>query len=700
MRILRIKIGSFGRLKDRDMEMSPGLNAVYGPNEAGKSTLRSFITTTLFPKSKVGYPTPKTSDSGSVDVLLENGDRVTFTKDGKKSNGVGSVLCGIDDKEYVSIYSMQPEDLRDVDRLENGGIRNRFLTIPGGGDLPGAYEAINSERTARLPDGRRSPTCGITRLVDAENNAARRVRELQNRESGDNRYSELVRRKGELTAQLESAQATFETADKNRLDSNAFAHRAEDLQKLEALVEREKALAYSENTDPSKLEVLDTDIKNRRTVFERASQKEDACRTALEGRDPELYMRYKKKIEQLDRFSADYEFYRSSSVPAEAAPAGRGGLPMLTIAGAGVAIVGIAVAALVNVIAGGAVAAIGAIIAVVGLRSRGSAPAPAPAPVRQDNDTARRMEEALDQVASVFDIPRRGYHADVRTLMDGLRTSESYREAASELKAAEASLKQASDARELFLSGYKGEEGYRRAVADSKELISVRSQIEALRASTSNVPEAPGDTDTAESAYSTAQSNLSALKEELSSIDQALKDIGGDTSVEDALTASSDASDKVYDACYRWARLMMEKLILDKASEEAYGSHRPEVMERADGFLSLMTDGRYSMSTDPRDTELAIVDRGTGEKKVAKEWSSGLEDQVKLSVKMAVSLSLSKEKPPVILDDILLTSDSGRKKAACKALAQLSEDIQVIYFTCDRETRDFLASEGASVTDL
>ena len=145
---------------------------------------------------------------------------------------------------------------------------------------------------------------------------------------------------------------------------------------------------------------------------------------------------------------------------------------------------------------------------------------------------------------------------------------------------------------------------------------------------------------------------------------------------------------------------MMEKLILDRASDEAYGSHRPEVMERADGFLSLMTDGRYSMSTDPRDTELAIVDRVSGEKKVAKEWSSGLEDQVKLSVKMAVSLSLSKEKPPVILDDILLTSDTGRKHAACKALAELSGDIQVIYFTCDRETRDFLEQEGAAVTDL
>jgi uncharacterized protein YhaN len=114
----------------------------------------------------------------------------------------------------------------------------------------------------------------------------------------------------------------------------------------------------------------------------------------------------------------------------------------------------------------------------------------------------------------------------------------------------------------------------------------------------------------------------------------------------------------------------------------------------------LMTGGRYSMSTDPRDTELAIVDRNNGEKKIAKEWSSGLEDQVKLSVKMAVSLSLSKEKPPVILDDILLTSDTERKRAACKALAELSKEIQVIYFTCDRETRDFLEAEGSSVTEI
>ncbi|MBO4502716.1 MAG: hypothetical protein J5707_03555, partial [Candidatus Methanomethylophilus sp.] len=132
----------------------------------------------------------------------------------------------------------------------------------------------------------------------------------------------------------------------------------------------------------------------------------------------------------------------------------------------------------------------------------------------------------------------------------------------------------------------------------------------------------------------------------------------------------------------------------------AYSSHRPDVLTRADAFLSAMTDGRYRIDTDPRASEIGIVDRETGEVKTVKEWSSGLEDQVKLSMKMAVSLSLSKERPPVILDDVLLTSDSGRKGRACGAIRMLSDDIQVLYFTCDRETRDLMERAGARINDL
>ena len=48
MRILNLHINGFGKLQNRDFSFDPGLNVVYGQNEAGKSTLHTFIRGMLF----------------------------------------------------------------------------------------------------------------------------------------------------------------------------------------------------------------------------------------------------------------------------------------------------------------------------------------------------------------------------------------------------------------------------------------------------------------------------------------------------------------------------------------------------------------------------------------------------------------------------------------------------------------------------
>ncbi len=48
MRILNLHISGFGKLQNQDFSFSPGLNVVYGHNEAGKSTLHTFIRGMLF----------------------------------------------------------------------------------------------------------------------------------------------------------------------------------------------------------------------------------------------------------------------------------------------------------------------------------------------------------------------------------------------------------------------------------------------------------------------------------------------------------------------------------------------------------------------------------------------------------------------------------------------------------------------------
>ena len=52
LRIENIKVNSFGKLKNKDINLSNGINLIYGKNEAGKSTLLKFIQNIFYGTSK------------------------------------------------------------------------------------------------------------------------------------------------------------------------------------------------------------------------------------------------------------------------------------------------------------------------------------------------------------------------------------------------------------------------------------------------------------------------------------------------------------------------------------------------------------------------------------------------------------------------------------------------------------------------
>ena len=48
MKIKKIRVNGFGKLKDLSLRFTDGLNVVYGGNESGKSTLHRFIGAVFF----------------------------------------------------------------------------------------------------------------------------------------------------------------------------------------------------------------------------------------------------------------------------------------------------------------------------------------------------------------------------------------------------------------------------------------------------------------------------------------------------------------------------------------------------------------------------------------------------------------------------------------------------------------------------
>ena len=48
MIIKRLTIKNFGKIHDRTMEFSPGINVLYGENESGKTTVHTFLKGMLY----------------------------------------------------------------------------------------------------------------------------------------------------------------------------------------------------------------------------------------------------------------------------------------------------------------------------------------------------------------------------------------------------------------------------------------------------------------------------------------------------------------------------------------------------------------------------------------------------------------------------------------------------------------------------
>ena len=108
MRFSHLKVNGFGKLVQKELDLKPKINIIYGDNEAGKSSLLKFLTSMLYgaSKNKNGknisdfdkYKPWKTEEfSGSLEYILDNGEEFEVYREFKKKN--------------ASVYNSEKEDI-------------------------------------------------------------------------------------------------------------------------------------------------------------------------------------------------------------------------------------------------------------------------------------------------------------------------------------------------------------------------------------------------------------------------------------------------------------------------------------------------------------------------------------------------------------------------------------------------------------
>ncbi len=225
-----LRIDGFGRFHDFELELSDGLNVLAGPNEAGKSTLWSFVSAMLFGFDRRNEPTRYEPVGGSAfggELRLKTvGGRVVVRRQGSKRRVDGEVLLrdslgaplpdsrldearGQVSRELFSqVFSLTIDQLRSFGDLAGSEVSERLFAaaMQGAQRLPSALETLRKESAEVFaPKGSRPINLWLRELQGVR---------LQLEAAGDRpaEYAHDLQQRRTLEASLSSMEEAVERA--------------------------------------------------------------------------------------------------------------------------------------------------------------------------------------------------------------------------------------------------------------------------------------------------------------------------------------------------------------------------------------------------------------------------------------------------------------------------------------------------------
>ena len=298
MRIIKLEIKEFGGLKDRVLELSDGLNVLYGKNESGKSTVALFIRFMLYglPKKSAKSSDRERSISwsggraeGSMEVEYRSGryrierraaasgarvnETLSFTDLGtgeKISGEPGAFFFGVPLEIYESSSSISQMKIAQINGEKTvSAIENMLVSADEDIDVSRALSMIDKvRREYRLNKG----NGGI--IFDTESE----ISTLKSRLSDATQKHLLYNRTSD---ELERARRSMEEIDSQRKQSSAILEQINDALLLGRFLELDQKKSRLDATEKELLALEGAEARNGNVPTDAHSQELKRARIAL-----------------------------------------------------------------------------------------------------------------------------------------------------------------------------------------------------------------------------------------------------------------------------------------------------------------------------------------------------------------------------------------------------------------------------------
>ena len=706
-----VKLTSFGKFSNTIVgPFKPGMNVVYGSNEAGKTTLNELVKGVLFgwPNSRGQnnpYRPEQAERAGSLFFRNAATGEVDEAKRAKNSEGVQApeeLLADIDQETYNTIFALTSEELLHLNR--HNEVTAHLLTAGSGtGSSPAkALEEVNERIRFELSRSTKNPD-SVPNLKEKR----ARLRELvhQGREEADALRSQeqtlaaleprrelLAKTQAQLNCEIEdlkTLQARLRELDSSIEEARASLRNALDAEESALLggdsapAELTDLLSLTKEEEYRLLDELD-DFELRRAKLEHSL--ENARMEEVRSKsDYEVFSEQAHASDRKKRFALQRRVKIAVAVAVTLAMALAGSFILYqSPSGGGLSylVVGAALVLFALVIAASGIA-----VALKPSHDEGELAEELKKRnwvVQQDGKTVAACQRALSdfdaEVAAFLD-------ANGLSAANGsLRRARRLLTELGEYRATSASAQQRQQARSLQLSAL------RKGLAESRS-----KRIELCRAAgfadNATAKEVGYAINRKEQERRKTADLAAETERQYGEISQCLAAARSDTDFDAAKFECEQVEARLKETYRKLSVLFIAKRSLEAAIAEWERKSQPEVYARASRLFNKMTGGAWQEIRMNSEGDLEVLD-AVRTVRPPHLLSLGTRQQLYLSLRIALLLSATNvgKNLPVLCDDILVNFDDERRRGAAKALAELAQHRQVILFTCHSDVAALVRS--------
>ncbi|WFA09952.1 AAA family ATPase [Tissierella sp. Yu-01] len=140
--------------------------------------------------------------------------------------------------------------------------------------------------------------------------------------------------------------------------------------------------------------------------------------------------------------------------------------------------------------------------------------------------------------------------------------------------------------------------------------------------------------------------------------------------------------------------LELAKSTIEELSKDIQDQFAPEINVKVGSLIKRITNGVYSGVRINDKLDIGVIKPDTGELINVDVLSGGTIDQLYFSLRFGIINFINGDSLPLILDDCFVQYDDIRLSNILKLLEEISQDRQVILFSCHNREKDLLSNFG------